>query len=57
MTRPLLAAAALLLLAGFAPDDDLTRARAMLAKTPVIVVWRSRMRLFTAVVKAGVHLN
>ena len=50
MTRPLLAAAALLLLAGFAPDDDLTRARAMLAKTPVIdghndVPWQVRERL------------
>ena len=53
MTRPILAAA-LLLLAGFAPADsrtgDLTRARALLAKAPVIdghndVPWQVRERL------------
>lgn len=49
MTRPLLAAA-LLLLAGFAPADDLTRARSLLAKSPVIdghndVPWKVREQL------------
>ncbi|MFC3712340.1 dipeptidase [Sphingoaurantiacus capsulatus] len=51
MTRSiLLATAALLLTTGFAPADDLTRAKAILAKTPVIdghndVPWGVRQKL------------
>lgn len=50
MKRLLLATAALMLATGFAPADDLQRARAVLAKTPVIdghndVPWSVRQKL------------